>query len=1556
MPGRLIPEHVDLLGNPTPVMKWLEEQDVGSQQSYATNIFDTILGEAAQPRSVSGNACVRLCGFVERVSKSESESLQLWAFSQDVTLRLYDFYIDWNEFDHHRSMRLVLDLIAQLLRRNPDKKAALEMRDSLLDNLVSIVIGRSTKPVAKSALKTLDYFLAKGVFNLDDVKATHLSYHQELSQAADVEIWNVLTVELLQWTRLHFICPAAGKFIVSLFRALRQRGHEDSTGLSIDTWHRWLLDFLAEEPSLLENFKNYIFLPLFKVDRPEGLKFLQKVNQHESSSAVTPVNEDFDASALLALAALETGKKVGLVEEPYLGSDQSNEDNSSITLRENTLASVLTHPSHEVRTSALSLLISSPSTTRPYSVTTLELLKRHLATFFADPDAKFRVDVCARVRDMFKRVRGAISILKKSIPRARAKARKNASKDAASGLSQQALYRTNIISWPESELVYCLEYHEKFLRWYLGFLCEELSPTTSYQRHITSLKSLISILRMEGDGSKTWETPEDQELFFDYFDGKWLRALADLVMDPFDDVRDTASLALTQLFADKRYKNFTLNSTATSQKPSRELEELLYRAEKVSIRTARADHSDGVARASQLLYKFLDTEDERLGLLSKLVDTLDQKISRAEADLGQAVLEQPLHSSFASLCFTWQAVSEKKLSKSEAESASALQDRMIECCERVWKAVRDVLCDDSPEGHLPEEMEDTEGLDTKGLLSYSFRAIHESSNLMRTIALSMRNRSREGLITPSRKAFETIGNLAFEQLANLRHRGAFTTVAATFATCCQLTKHLDLVEGETSLLNVWYKGTLNEIFTQRSTTRRSAGIPSMMTGVLSANASAPSFEDAMARLIEIASIEARVIETDGSNLPQVHAYNCLKDIFKNSLLTSMGNKSEKYLPQCLELAASGLRSEVWAIRNCGLIFLRSLIDSLFGSQESKAMIEAGWDGKANRIPYHRYPNLPTVLASLLKSGHKMVTSTNATSSAESVFPALDIIRRAGPPDLLRDEIQIHVAAYLSSPVWHVREIAARTLCSCLLHEKWLGVVQDLFHKSLTDKTVNGQNHVHGVLLSLKFLIERFSEVAPDRLTADLPKLTAFLETSHIDSVYVNCPDVIAAYLEVINLIWMSQISQSQPLQPPKVLLPTTNGSALLKAQSIISRILSLSQTQEPVEQVKALLCESRIGADTMVAALESIQKLWHSTSTADHIRIALCDLYIDVCLRTNFMEPQVVAIEYLVELINQLIAEDKLDSLPITSLMDMWTILPQHALNPSLSNAIVRASGCIVAAMSQDKRLSTPALRNWGVMIADAGSDDKSFDTRFAAAQSLCSFFSVTRSSCTSEEYLPVIIALYDAINDDDDEVREAGSTAARNILGQNLAPLEASARLLQWLAQHFGSSADFKAIVAGRVTGHRASIAGDQPWGSPGAQLDAALRSDDSLFAVEEQNLFIDEVREANRWAAVFQNLEWDDRRPEDGKVLDRLDAWICDGLAEMQLLVKQEDGPLGWASNPHVFAISTSILRGAVTLKRNHGTAKLRQAIDDVKALLKMPDHNRISKLLMEPLEEEQ
>jgi hypothetical protein len=40
--------------------------------------------------------------------------------------------------------------------------------------------------------------------------------------------------------------------------------------------------------------------------------------------------------------------------------------------------------------------------------------------------------------------------------------------------------------------------------------------------------------------------------------------------------------------------------------------------------------------------------------------------------------------------------------------------------------VKDILCNDSPEGHLPQDLDEGDVIDTKDLLSYSFRAVHES--------------------------------------------------------------------------------------------------------------------------------------------------------------------------------------------------------------------------------------------------------------------------------------------------------------------------------------------------------------------------------------------------------------------------------------------------------------------------------------------------------------------------------------------------------------------------------------------------------------------------------------------------------------------------------------------------------------------------------------------------------------------------------------------------------------------------------------------------------------
>ncbi|KAG9254907.1 putative death-receptor fusion protein-domain-containing protein [Emericellopsis atlantica] len=1501
----------NLLEKQDQVLKWLEEQPNQDQAEYASCALDVLLKEAGQTKSASGNACLRLCSFVEQCSKLHAPSLQQWAFSGEVSKKAFTFYIEWNETDQHRSMKLVLDLLAQLDKRNPDAQAARATRDDLLTSLISILTGKSTKPVVKSAIKTIDHFLAKNVFGLEDLRDTYVRCRSLPGSVDETETWRRLFADIIYWARMRTTSPVTGKLIVNLYRALRTR--EGQWVIEPSRFHQWLLDFIQDGLSALEDVKNYIFLPMFKVDRAESLRYLKAVSDVDNTA--WDLNQQVSMPTLLQLAALETGKRVGFVEEPAASSERDiADDKAPVILHEEILSNVLCHPAQEVRSLAYSLLTVSPSTTRPYSTIALELLRKHLGTYFADSDPKFRVDVMARARDMYRRIRGAIATLKRSIPRARAKAKKlqEAANDTSDSnerntLFQTIMYHTNLIYLPESQLVQCLEEHVQFLRWYNDFLRAELAPTASYQRHYGSLKALSFVLRMEADPNKGWETEEDQEMVYDLFDSSWARALFDLVMDPFDDVREYAAAAIKSLHGNDKYRKFRLTA---SQSRTDDLRVQLKRSLEVAHRTSRADHSDGAARASQLLYKFSSGGDERVAVLSRLLAELEDRLLAAETDLGQAVLGAPAHGHFASLCCVWQIVSQTTFDPKELEAVKSLQSQAVQCCSRIWQAVRSILCDDSPEGYLPEEMEALEGLDTKDVLSYSFRAVHEASNLLKTIILTTKNHANSQLISPSVEIFEQIGDLTFEQLATLRHRGAFSTVANTFTSCCQQIKFVEAMsksKGE-QLLCQWYKGTLESIYGQVSTTRRSAGIPSLITGILSANAANPSFEQVIEKLFDIASVEARVRETDASNLPQVHAYNSIKDIFRNSLLTALGNKSEKYLTPALQLAANGLRSEVWAIRNCGLILLRSLLNMLFGHHESKTMIEAGWDGKANRIPYHKYPALVDVLVDLLESGEKNTEApaTLDTSGAEAVFPALDIIRRAGPPEALREKLQDLVAKYLADPVWHVREMAARTLCSCHLHDGWLRALRALLKVALADRSSHAQNHVHGVLLTLKFVFERLSKVAPEHINAHLPELVGLLEHERLEDRFQFSPEVIAAYLELFNQMQSFSLSRSIPLGFRPSLRKDLKGSALLKIQKSVFDTYAAYQSEDPVQQLRKVLLVESPGSDGVIASIELIPKLWKTSSLADDTYSALCVLCIDLCLSTTVSEQQAAVLDNLADALSE---RPIYESNVSERLVEMWTALPNAPTSPLLSNAVLRASGCIIPILSRNGVVQAEGLRQWGRMIADAGLEDKSFDVRYAATEGLFFFLKSAAAHCTSEEHLPVLLAVYDALNDDDDEIRELAAAAAQFVYGQALVPLEAATRLLDWLAQTFKNTARFKEIVATRLTGSK----GDSTaWRPAEDMINHTLKLDDALFAIEEQNLFFDEVREVKRWSSTFTTLSWAGTETS----LAQLDRWLIGGMRRLHLLLEQGDVPLGWGSAPHVFAICSTILVGSSTL----------------------------------------
>lgn len=337
----------------------------------------------------------------------------------------------------------------------------------------------------------------------------------------------------------------------------------------------------------------------------------------------------------------------------------------------------------------------------------------------------------------------------------------------------------------------------------------------------------------------------------------------------------------------------------------------------------------------------------------------------------------------------------------------------------------------------------------------------------------------------------------------------------------------------------------------------------------------------------------------------------------------------------------------------------------------------------------------------------------------------------------------------------------------------------------------------------------------------------------------------------------------------------------------------------------------------------------------------LCTLYLEACQHTKNPEAQASALTNLAELMETSLADNQADALPKPETLDTFQHSLQGAINPALSNAILLASGPIMA-LHALRHHGQPAfflfeqrLRSWGAALADALSTDNAFDTRHAAARALRSLSIAVRSRAAEDAaYLPLLLALYTALVDDDEDVREVAAGAAAAVLSPHseitskpprpLVAVDAADALLSWLLDGpLSRTNEFRTYVACRLAGSDvvAVDLGAQDiaaWISPAKQLAAALRVDESLFVVEEQNLFIDEVREAERWSGVLARLEWDYDELEGGKrvlfvegALADLKVWTERALEGVVEVVRRgDDGPLGWASSADAFAFCYRVL----------------------------------------------
>ncbi|KAF2734774.1 HEAT repeat protein-like protein [Polyplosphaeria fusca] len=1518
-------------------------------------------------------ACNALCAVLQRCQDSNEKCARDAALDDRVWLRLLQIYLQRFDGTLRKPMRQILLALTGAILKNHGYRSE-QLRDRATSDFLKIICSRKDRMKVRPALQGLAHFLLKGLASISRLVTLYNVSLSKQSSNVVASPQSLFTV-LMEWVVHHDTALSAGHAIKNFLAQARRSETSSSMEITLPLWAEPVVQAFKIWPERIQELKTHVFPHCFLPEIEEYLQFLSYLHiaNHINTKFSLPEHmhvSGFPENGLpelvefkLLLAAIQSGKELGCVK------DVDSQDSTRIEICENVLclpdscfSGWLSNLEPEVRLSGLSLSVYSNAVTRPLTRGVCTSLKSNLAHLHADTDANFRKDVLSHMQRLYDRLRGSTTSLSKPTMGSRIQdqgplplPRQSWARKYDPHVSESLFISLQFLTW-----------HENFLKW-------ELRSSAPYQRRISALRCLSIVLRSGLDPSvphRHLSKSAQGELHWSYglqiSSHQLMRLLFDLLVDPYDDIRDISASLLEVCF----------HSLPSMQHISatHDLKRFIDRAESIMVQSGRADQADGVARSYALLFnQSVDVSEApdgtndsqqytKLGTVTQLVEKLEETIMIATRDLSYAVQGRPAHGLFAALryildqgqFYDYIAL----LRGAQSREWKNLHQRMCVCVEDLWRCVRDVLCADAPEGHVPEDLDEEASIDTKEVLSYSWRALKEASVLLRTI-VSKAPIGTEDASMLDPVSYERLGRECFTQLAELRHRGAFSTVAQTFSAFCR--RCFSPNDGFLNKLPEGWYGETQLAIQDKSTsiTRRSAGIPSLMVGIIAAEPQPEDklFHGAMRYLIAEASVEAWDANIQESRLPQVHALNCLKEIFTASRLSAA---SEAYIGNCLDLAARILNSKVWPIRNCSLMLFKALIERLLGSDEAQDWTEKD-RGKTSRFSYEDYPSLAGMLSGLLDpNGPLKASMTPADSNspmdlhgAEGVFPALQIIRQATPPETHRQSIADRVLHLLCSPHWHLRDMAARTWVSLQLPQEQFAAVQNL----LAD--IGGvHNRQHGILMTLKYMLKRHLSTESES-TAQLDAiLTALIDVSNLVYHPSSCPATISAFLDVVNTCANSILHQAPSFTPVlaswsrlanSISSISESSSSLSGAKDcialhrflILNNLISrVNETQDIAMTAKgtdlnhmlATLAEN--DPDTCCAILDTVGELARTMSPGDlsastssllfgiyqvfaiakdpevifSAQVILGDCFLDRNLQSGFFS----------------LLEEREIITAIELLQMQWL-----ELSPTNMQSALRLLGAFLdhayQAYPSHQLTILKQFARYIRLLRMIIVEKNPFDSRFAAIQSISRLqyiWSGSSSKLTAPIVLGLSLVVYDLLNDDDDEIRHTAAIVASNLFQshgfptatKSAVPLVTVQRLAKFLISTFTESSDLFNVALRRLGG--APTGGGLFDKGFTDALAEARREDTALFVQEKQNLFRDDTLDMVFWAHILRSLSW---RATCPKVITKITAWLLDGLNTLTLTSKNElDGPLGWTSKPEVFTLVMRVICVAEVVMR--------------------------------------
>ncbi|CAN6639216.1 tRNA (32-2'-O)-methyltransferase regulator Trm732p [Trichomonascus vanleenenianus] len=1094
------------------------------------------------------------------------------------------------------------------------------------------------------------------------------------------------------------------------------------------------------------------------------------------------------------------------------------------SLSEDAFKRLLRHQQNDLRVGGLSLLVSSAKLTKPIPPSTYSLIESSFDSLFISSDSGYRSQVFGLMRQLTQRLRASTHSISRKLEKP------DPAKDQA-------------------ELQILMDKAKDFLGALLHYLDRCLLPGATYPWLIISCQLFTMLVQSGLDDRVSSQYHEKQHISYpfsmDLFPASRVRLLVDQMTNPYEDIRSYATKILKM--APKPLPMLTQRENV-DQLASRGF---------TLISGMRGREGDGGARVMQLVFDLYRPYD--VDFLSQIMARLDEGIQLAQRDLLQAVSQHSLHGFFTSLRLIFENTDDWGF----LNGTKTVSD-ILGYCLSTWDLVKDILCHDSPEGNLPEdldlvalpELEHKFGPLTQVVSSYSWRAVKESASMLRVLITTLPGNLLED------SQLIAVGDLLLQQLSSVRHKGVFSSVYPAFIACC---KQCSSRSGLIKQPEKWLNENIEKIQKQAQyVTRRSGGLPHLLTAILIAdpNPEKPLLKKTFEKLLAIAYLPAETSGQDKVSLPQVHAFNCIKAVFIESALSSY---SLAYIDKALELAIQSFGHEVWAIRNCAVMLFTALQNRLFGPKSMSA-----------RLFFSKYRAIQPVLLSHLENHVKNLGSDYIVyrNQAETVYPVLTVLTKlegVNGYDGLNDFIPL-VTKCLKSRVWKIREMAARTL-GCLVPSEQVHTIAE---NLLCGASLRDQNDLHGRSLALLELSKRNIEV---------PQNFKLLLDSSFEMFILNNPSpetqyafirVLAAFhpdsehLAVMELPPLpAQLSSSARLfraEVAKIKLRTAVATDKASLQSLLSELLDVSECYEVQLCALEFVDENDLVSENAGKLVSESWELFEKLHW-DLVRVPAMKLFARICQERDFADTSLNIESHWNKLYCQVDGRDWGEIIP-----------PCLEALGALTGHISRLNNYVKYKQCYD-------------VLRPRANDGKPFEYRMAVLRSLTAMMDGAKKQQDVETVANnffEIWMLYMFLSDDDEEIRSAAASftsryleispcaeaAAETALINHWHALD-EARMSEYAFQQFRRDDD--------GTGADLSLKD---------QLEKALHKDEALFNVEKPNLYRFELNRIDVLASAVSKF----------KELD-----VVKQLPDVITLIERQgrDGLLGWTSDPDVFKL---------------------------------------------------